>query len=60
MILAQDPVLSSDIIDQFLRLISSTPLYELQQDKLKIAVLLPLAVGINFISINKKKNLNIH
>ncbi|XP_046989834.1 maestro heat-like repeat-containing protein family member 1 isoform X1 [Schistocerca americana] len=43
MVLAQDPVLSSDIIEQFLSIISTTPLYEIQNDKVKIAALLPLA-----------------
>ncbi|XP_068084667.1 maestro heat-like repeat-containing protein family member 1 [Anabrus simplex] len=42
-ILAQDPVLSADIIEQFVRLVASTPLYEVQHNKMRIAVLLPLA-----------------
>jgi hypothetical protein len=46
-VLAQDPVLSADIIEQFLQLINNTVLYSEQTDrnKLRIAALQPLAVS---------------
>jgi hypothetical protein len=46
-ILAQDAVLSEDIIEQFLQLLNSTTLYSEQTDrnKLRIAALQPLAVS---------------
>jgi hypothetical protein len=46
-VLAQDPVLSADIIEQFLQLFNNTPLYSEQTDrnKLRIAALHPLAVS---------------
>jgi hypothetical protein len=46
-VLAQDPILSADIIEQFLQLINNTALYSEQtdRDKLRIASLPPLAVS---------------
>ena len=48
-VLAQDPVLSVDIIEQFLQILRNTPLCDEQvdRDRLRIAVLPPLAVSIN-------------
>jgi hypothetical protein len=47
MVLAQDPILSAIIIDQFLQVMNSVELYSVQadRDKLKIATLQPLAVS---------------
>jgi hypothetical protein len=46
-VLAQDPVLSADIIEQFLQIVNNTALYSEQTDrnKLRIAALQPLAVS---------------
>jgi hypothetical protein len=46
-VLAQDPVLSAIITDQFLQLLNNMALYSVQadRDKLKIATLQPLAVS---------------
>ena len=46
-VLAQDPVLSAIIIEQFLQLMNNMTLYNVQadRDKLKIATLQPLAVS---------------
>jgi hypothetical protein len=47
-ILAQDPILSAIIIEQFLQIMNSVALYNVQadRDKLKIATPQPLAVSI--------------
>lgn len=46
-VLAQDPILSAIIIEQFLQVMNSVALYSVQadRDKLKIATLQPLAVS---------------
>lgn len=46
-VLAQDPVLSAIIIEQFLQVMNSVALYsvEVERDKLKIATSQPLAVS---------------
>jgi hypothetical protein len=46
-VLAQDPVLSGDIIEHFMQLLNNTALYDEQADreKLRIAALEPLAVS---------------
>jgi hypothetical protein len=46
-VLAQDPVLSADIIEHFLQLMNNASLYDEHEDseKLRIAALQPLAVS---------------
>jgi hypothetical protein len=46
-VLAQDPVLCEDIIEQFLQLLNNTSLYSKETDrsKLRIVALHPLAVS---------------